>query len=565
VSTSGDDADAGTSQAAAWRTLQHAVDQAAPGDTILVLPGAYPGARIEKSGTAGAPITLRAKDAATVTLNAPGASNSHDSIVEMETWEGTGIVAHWVIQGFEISGASRYGVDVRSGRHVVIKGNRVHHSGLTGIFTAFTSDVTIADNESHDNGEHGIYHSNSGDRAVIRGNTLHNNHACGIHMNGDLSMGGDGTISDCVVEANIIHENGVGGGSAINMDGVVQSIVRNNLVYKNHSSGISLYQIDGAVCSNHNRVLHNTIVVPDDGRWAVNIPGSGCTHNEVFNNILYNGHSWRGSISISQSNRTGFSSDYNAVVNRFTTDDGDTTISLSQWQSLGYDTHSFTAEPADLFVNPTGDDYHPKTGSPAIDAGTVLPDVTKDLEGQPRPQGSGPDLGAYELKASTSESPKEFLAIAPVPDLNGSGSEEFALLLRNTETNVCFVEVKDGATGKRISQIRFVGAGYQPVALAALADMDGNAASELAVLHVHKDNGKVAVHVRDGLSGQPVSTVPFGGATTCTPKDLTVMQDMNGNGSPELAVLCVNGRKTTTELVVKDALTGQLLKRITLK
>ena len=79
----------------------------------------------------------------------------------------------------------------------------------------------------------------SGDNPIIRGN-IHDNHACGLHMNGDASMGGDGVISNALVENNVIYNNGVGGGSGINCDGVTDSIIRNNLLYNNHANGRSL-------------------------------------------------------------------------------------------------------------------------------------------------------------------------------------------------------------------------------------------------------------------------------------------------------------------------------------
>mgnify|MGYP003418172734 CR=1 FL=1 len=41
-------------------------------------------------------------------------------------------------------------------------------------------------------------------------------------------------------------ELGAGGGSGINGDGLINSVIRNNLLYDNHASGISLYRIDGA-------------------------------------------------------------------------------------------------------------------------------------------------------------------------------------------------------------------------------------------------------------------------------------------------------------------------------
>jgi hypothetical protein len=75
--------------------------------------------------------------------------------------------------------------------------------------------------------EHGIYVGNSGDRPVIRSNHVWGNSGSGIHMNGDLSQGGDGVISGAVVEGNVIHGNGRTGGSGINGDGLQSSrIVR---------------------------------------------------------------------------------------------------------------------------------------------------------------------------------------------------------------------------------------------------------------------------------------------------------------------------------------------------
>src|SRR5690606_22517983 len=51
VATNGNNGNSG-SAAAPWLTLQYAVDQIAPGDTILVQSGTYVGMRIEQSGTA---------------------------------------------------------------------------------------------------------------------------------------------------------------------------------------------------------------------------------------------------------------------------------------------------------------------------------------------------------------------------------------------------------------------------------------------------------------------------------------------------------------------------------
>ena len=123
--------------------------------------------------------------------------------------------------------------------------------------------VHVEGNETYANGEHGIYINNSSDYFIVRGNIVHDNPNCGVHLNGDVEMGGDGILSGGLVEDNFIYANGVGGGAAINMDGVTGTLVANNLLLDNHASGIALFQENGAVCSADNRVYHNTIQMPE--------------------------------------------------------------------------------------------------------------------------------------------------------------------------------------------------------------------------------------------------------------------------------------------------------------
>jgi hypothetical protein len=218
-------------------------------------------------------------------------------------------------------------------------------------------------------------------------------------------MGGDGIISYGLVEGNIIYENGYGGGSGINMDGVTDTLVRNNLLFDNHASGISIYRIDGGSGSQNNHILNNTILMASDGRWGINIPNSDDTNNHLFNNIVYSEHDWRGSISIATPTLDGFASDYNILMDRFSVDDGNSRITFSEWQALGYDTHSLLSSPDQLFVNSNSSDYRLKQGSPAIDRGVTLDEVTDDLLGVPRPSGAAYDIGAYEFASGVQPPP----------------------------------------------------------------------------------------------------------------------------------------------------------------
>ena len=160
--------------------------------------------------------------------------------------------------------------------------------------------------------------------------------------------------------------------------------------------------------------------------YIVKVSDPNCVNNRILNNIFYSYHSYRGSINVPATRPSGLESDYNVVVDRFTTDDGDSVITLSEWQMLDYDSHSFIATPDALFVNPAGYDYHLREGSPAIDAGWDGAGVTTDLEGYVRPAGAGFDIGAYELQASGTFTEHVYLPfVIRVPDVlkvgRGSG------------------------------------------------------------------------------------------------------------------------------------------------
>jgi hypothetical protein len=398
VATTGTDAPGCGTAGSPCRTIQYAAGLVEQGDTVLIDPGTYAGGiTVETDGAAGEPITFQA-DGAGVIIEGSGGERDAFFI----TW-----ADYIIVDGLTIQHATRAGMRIDNSHHVTVRDCTFADNGTWGLFTDFSDYTTVESCESYGSiDEHGIYISNSSDYPTIRGNHLHHNRGCGLHMNGDISMGGDGIISYALVEGNVIYENGAGGGSGINMDGVTHSIVRNNLLYDNHASGISIYQIDGGSGSHDNRVLNNTIIMPDNGRWAINIPdydhenpvGSPNSHNKLFNNIVYNYDDWRGGINVEPSAFAGFESDYNVVMDRFSTNGGDTRITLAQWQALGYDAHSILATPAELFVDVSADDYHLKAGSPAINAGMPLGDVTDDLDGNPRPVGPTHDAGAYEYQ-----------------------------------------------------------------------------------------------------------------------------------------------------------------------
>lgn len=391
VAPGGSDGAAG-SAVAPWETLQHAADVVAAGDTVMVAAGDYVGFDLRTSGTAGAEIRFLAAPGARVVTHNPVTTDG----INVEN------ASYVVIEGFTVEGMPRNGIRAAIGDHVTIRGNRAFDNFERGVFTAFVDDLLIEDNETAGSiDEHGIYVSNSGDRPVILGNLSWGNNGAGIHMNGDASQGGDGMISNALVEDNVIRDNGLGGAAGINCDGVESSTIRNNLLLGNHATGIALFRIDGAQPSTGNLVVNNTIVMASDGRWGITVR-DGSSGNTLVNNIVLSRHAWRGSldVEVATGSHVDLASDYNVLMDRITTNDGDTVIDLATWRSTySQDLHSLIATEADLFVDPQlpDGDYHLKDGSPALDVGTATDAPPDDFEGDIRPSGGGVDIGADEL------------------------------------------------------------------------------------------------------------------------------------------------------------------------
>ena len=144
--------------------------------------------------------------------------------------------------------------------------------------------------------------------------------------------------------------------------------------------------------SKNNKYYNNTVHMPSDGRWAINLK-NGSTGCKVYNNILIHENGARGGLEIDTSSLAGFFSDYN-VLTRVSVNE--TTMNLSAWQaSYARDVRSFSQTAGQTFVSP-GSDYHLLATGLVVNGGIELPEITDDLDGNARPQGAGYDIGAYE-------------------------------------------------------------------------------------------------------------------------------------------------------------------------
>lgn len=392
VATGGNDNDPG-SETQPFATLQKAANIAVGGDTIIVRPGTYVGAKFSVSGSAENPIVVTGEPGAII--QSPSAANANGDNIWIRD------ASYITIEGFEIRNAPRAGIAVQGEpapdevHGVVIRNNNVHDNQRWGIFTGYAEGVLIENNICAASAqEHGIYVSNSADNPVIRLNTCHDNFLAGIQINADPALDGDGIITNALVDSNTIFSNGVGGAAGINLASVVNSLISNNLLYDNHATGIVGWDDEAGVQfgTHNNRFFNNTVVMAEDGRFALSLL-NGSFNNAVHNNILMHLGA-RGSIEIDSGSEEGLFSDFNIVVAPFSVDEN--FISLASWQARAHDANSFFAFPTDIFVNFAADNYDLPEGSPAVDFGRSVTGVNADILGRPRPVGRSFDIGAYE-------------------------------------------------------------------------------------------------------------------------------------------------------------------------
>jgi hypothetical protein len=378
-----------------FSTIQNAADAALPGDTILVHDGNYAGFQVSRSGTQASPIVFRANGSGAV-INSNGPTGDGIRLQD---------VSYVTIDGFRIQGVSQRCIAARGAtadspmRSNIVRNNTCTNAGTECIYVSQFSGSLLENNVLSNCGisgaakSHGIYLANAGsDNTTIRGNTISvatPAESEGIHINGDLSIGGDGIVSGLTIENNVIHSMAVNG---LSMDGVQNSLIRNNLFYGNGRHAVRGYRGDAAAGPANLRFVNNTFNAT--GGWAIKLSEDQGGHT-FFNNILLGSS---GSICVGSSNLT---SNNNTVTGSFSLDNESSIASLATWRtSTGDDANSFVAVSSVLFVNAAAGNYRLSSTSPAINTGRSslngISAPTTDLGGAARPQGTAYDIGAYE-------------------------------------------------------------------------------------------------------------------------------------------------------------------------
>ena len=191
--------------------------------------------------------------------------------------------------------------------------------------------------------------------------------------------------------------------------------------------------------------------------------------------------------------------------------------------------------------------------------GDSYPEITALLEG-PQPEGllfgqSVDPLAGGVINNVFFDNAWPAVDFISLPDINSSGSPEFALLGHNVSGEYRAL-VRDAGNSQFVNNISY-GSQYTLLQLAALPDMNGNGIEELAALR--QDNA-VSIQINDAFNGTRISVVRFN--PLFTPLKFVVVSDFNGNGAPELALLSKNTSTGEVKAEVRDAMTGVLLSNV---
>ena len=121
-----------------------------------------------------------------------------------------------------------------------------------------------------------------------------------------------------------------------------------------------------------------------------------------------------------------------------------------------------------------------------------------------------------------------------LPDLDGNGGIELAILAKRNSDNRAVVEIRN-LTGSSNPRLVWFLKDARPVGMLAVPDADSNGVTELAVLMVRDSDDRALVELRNAFGPVARKTVWF--AKFATPVDMTLVNDGDNNNVPEIAVL----------------------------
>ncbi|HRY31545.1 MAG TPA: choice-of-anchor Q domain-containing protein [Bacteroidales bacterium] len=402
-----------------WLTIQHAVDQAVAGDSVLIREGIYP-ENLYFSSSGNLP------EGDIVFASFPGET----AVIDGSLPGGTGLVlsdvSYVVLEDLEIRNWSNAALWIEYSHHFRLNRLKVH-ACFFGIGVALGShDFELNEVETYHFAWYGVDVSPSGGDPCYNGVFNHCvsrdcidstansdgfalghgnqhgfifNHCVAHHMYDGFDISGRNTLlNECLAYqcAN--------GGYKLWQD----SLVLTNCI--SHSNAVTNVELDWHGAPKTVRMQNCTFF--DAGVYNVQIYDPADTLY-MYNCIVAGGDN----IGLLIDGYTGtgnYHGDYNIFQNDnpmrtvnvgFTTEFSTAQVEAGAWTAYsGEDAHSLVlyTDLDSLFLNAMADDFHLSAGSIAIDAADSVFAPPLDFDGNPRPLGSADDIGAFEYTGASS-------------------------------------------------------------------------------------------------------------------------------------------------------------------
>ena len=184
------------------------------------------------------------------------------------------------------------------------------------------------------------------------------------------------------------------GGAGILLESCTNCTISNNAVSSNQTVPTNAIAFaSGPMAASGNRVLYNSIFLnnPGNGSSAIYYNNQSKNNAIVGNALSYSGNNRFTALNVNLSNSQFYSIDFNMFLSSAWVGIPQT-LSLAQWQAMGWDLHSTQKNPQYWkFSN-----LSPLTTSPMLAAGETAWCPFTDLLGLPRSKSSPCTVGAYQ-------------------------------------------------------------------------------------------------------------------------------------------------------------------------